>query len=314
MKIFRIILLSLVMSIPVFAEEPTEEYHGSTFLHIWDEVQSDPYELPQIKVNYLSLFERFQNKILANAKRTIADENDLMEETVKLAHPNGICLAGTWQMTEDSPYTGYFKNGSEALFIGRASTALNATKRGKNRAMALAGKLFPTLNPTRLVKTANFFVVDDLGGTKAENWTGVEMTNEPKVSPTVEVLKHLWYTIKLALTFKKADSNPGIRQVYNIAELGENEPEQAITPQWIMIKAAPGQNIDVEDFRDELRVENQGGEIILEVHAGSKKDSSGKIHVQRLGSIKITESVVSKTCDKRLHFNHPRWRSDLRHE
>ena len=33
----------------------------------------------------------------------------------RLVHPNGICLTGLWQITEDTGYSGYFRNGSRAL-------------------------------------------------------------------------------------------------------------------------------------------------------------------------------------------------------
>jgi hypothetical protein len=40
----------------------------------------------------------------------------------RLVHPNGICLTGLWQITEDTGYSGYFRNGSRALIVGRYST------------------------------------------------------------------------------------------------------------------------------------------------------------------------------------------------
>jgi len=36
----------------------------------------------------------------------------------RLVHPNGICLTGLWQITEDTGYSGYFRNGSRALVVG----------------------------------------------------------------------------------------------------------------------------------------------------------------------------------------------------
>ena len=35
----------------------------------------------------------------------------------RLVHPNGICLTGLWQITEDTGYSGYFRNGSRALVV-----------------------------------------------------------------------------------------------------------------------------------------------------------------------------------------------------
>src|SRR6266478_6263916 len=46
----------------------------------------------------------------------------------RLVHPNGICLTGLWQITQDSGYSGYFRNGSRALIVGRYSTC--AARRG----------------------------------------------------------------------------------------------------------------------------------------------------------------------------------------
>ena len=309
---YMIVICLLAVTTNLWAAD--SEYQGSTFNDVWSEVTSDEYDLPQIKVNYWSLFEKFQSKIKKNATRTINERMDIMEPTVKLAHPNGICLSGVWKMTEESPYTGYFKQGQSGLFIGRASTAMNGTKRGEYRGMALAGKVFPTMNPDQTSKPGHFFLVDDLGGTKADNWTSVEMTNEPKVSQTWAVLSKIAYAIKLAVTFGQVDSNPNIRQTYEISELGESNPEAAVTPQWMMVKAAPNQNADEEDFRDELRMENHNGLLLLEVHAGSTKDADGNVKFQRVGTIEVTESIVSATCDSRLHFAHPKWKSDLNHQ
>ena len=46
----------------------------------------------------------------------------------RLAHPNGICLTGLWQITEDTHYSGYFRNGSRALVVG--AIRLAAARRG----------------------------------------------------------------------------------------------------------------------------------------------------------------------------------------
>ena len=36
----------------------------------------------------------------------------------RLVHPNGISLTDLWQITEDTGYSGYFRNGSRALVVG----------------------------------------------------------------------------------------------------------------------------------------------------------------------------------------------------
>jgi hypothetical protein len=62
----------------------------------------------------------------------------------RLVHPNGICLTGLWQITQDTGYSGYFRNGSQALIVGRYSTCCRETRRGHVRSLSLVGKLFPT--------------------------------------------------------------------------------------------------------------------------------------------------------------------------
>ncbi|GAB4011489.1 MAG: hypothetical protein Fur0010_06020 [Bdellovibrio sp.] len=185
---------------------------------------------------------------------------------------------------------------------------MSGTKKGEYRAMGLAGKVFPTLDETEQVKPASFFLVDDLGGTKAAHWTDVELTNELKVSKTAEVIKNLFYALKLAATFGKADSNPGMRQVYEISELGVENVKNVKTPKWMMIKTAPGQTVDKADFRDELNLDNRGGKLVLEIHVAATDKKFKKV-----GNILFTESVVSNSCDHRLHFPHPKWRNDLKH-
>src|SRR5262249_5317777 len=37
----------------------------------------------------------------------------------RLVHPNRICLTGLWQITQDTGYSGDFRNGSKALIVGR---------------------------------------------------------------------------------------------------------------------------------------------------------------------------------------------------
>ena len=32
---------------------------------------------------------------------------------------------------------------------------------------------------------------------------------------------------------------------------------------------------------------------------------------QKIGTISLFKSVVSASCDQRLHFHHPKWRDDL---
>lgn len=289
-------------------------YFGSTANGVWDEVTSNQYaELPHQKISYASLFGFFKNKIKASARRTLNNRQDILPDFRKLAHPNGVCLKGTWKISEDNKYSGYFKNGSEATIIARASTAMSNTEQGMLRAFGMAGKLFPTTEDNKLVKTANFFLVDDLGGTKANHYTDVGMLNEPKVSKTTDILLHAFYALKLAITFGMEDSNPNMRQLYEVSELGESKKSKIITPKWMMIKAKSGQTVDEKDFRDELNVQNYNNNLSFDIFVSSTKDKNENIQWKKIGDINFNESSASHSCDHRLHFHHPKWKSNLKH-
>ena len=316
MKALTLLLILLTISgcteeIPV---KKQNTYTQQSFQDVWREVTSDPLRiLPQNKVTFGKLFTFSKNIILGDAKRTLADRRDIIEPFDKLAHPNGVCLKGLWHIDKANPYSGYFKQHTKALIIVRASTALSKTKRGDIRAFGFAGKLFPTTNVKKHNKehTANFFAIDDLGGTNALHYTDVAMTNEPSVTTTSEVLKNILYALKIAKAFSDADSHSGIRQLYEISELGEKNKGNIITPRWLKISAKSGQSVDAKDFRDEFMLE-KGKKIVFDIAVASK-EKEGKKEWQSIGTITFDASVVSNTCDHRLHFHHPVWRDDLRY-
>jgi len=295
-------------------EDTKVTYTQHSFQDVWREVTSDPLStLPQNTVTFGKLFTFSKNIIFNDAKRTLADRRDIIEPFDKLAHPNGVCLKGVWHIDKANPYSGYFKQHSKALIIARASTALSKTKRGDIRAFGFAGKLFPTTNVKKSNKehTANFFAIDDLGGTDALHYTDVAMTNEPSVTTTSAVLKNMLYALKVAKAFSDADSHSGIRQLYEISELGEKDKSNIITPKWIKISAKSGQSVDAQDFRDEFTL-NKDKKIFFNIEVASVEKNHKK-EWQTIGTITFDASVVSNTCDHRLHFHHPVWRNDLRY-
>lgn len=277
------------------------------FQAVWNEVSSDPYSvLPQNRVSFGKLFNWSKNIILDNAKRTLEERKNILEPFEKLAHPNGICLEGLWEIEKDNSYSGYFKKGSKALIIARASSAMSNTKRGEIRAFGLAGKIFPTINPIKINSepTANFFLIDDLGGTKAEHFTDVNLSNEPAVTTNSEVIKHLLYALKVAKAFSDADKHSGIRQLYEISEL--QEKGRVVTPKWMKIIAQSGQTVDADDFREELKLENNK-KLIFNISVANHK-LNGKKEWYTIGTITFNSSVTSYSCDHRLHFHHPKWK------
>ena len=285
----------------------------NSFQDVWTQIASDPYTtLPQYTVSYGKLFTWKKNIILEDSKRTLEEHADILAAFEKLAHPNGICLKGFWNIHTKNPYSGYFKRDSKALIIVRASSALSNTRRGEIRAFGFAGKLFPSLNPQKINKenTANFFLIDDLGGTDAPHYTDVTLSNEPSVTTTSALLKNLLYGLKLASAFAESDENPGIRQLYEISELGEKKSAHIITPKWMKVEAKSGQTIDADDFRNALGI-TANNKLVFIISVASKENKQGKKEWQNIGSITLDASVVSASCDHRLHFHHPKWRSDL---
>lgn len=305
-----------VQKVPLASVSEKEKVYTlplNQFQSLWAEVKSDPVStLPQERVSYAKLFDGAIDLILNNAKRTLANHSDMLAPFDKLAHPNGVCMRGIWEIDTENIYGGYFKNGSKALILGRASSAMSNTKRGENRAFGLAGKLFPTQDEEEIFTSpsANFFVIDDLGGTDAEYFTDVELTNEPEVSFTSSIFLSLRYGLKVSDAFAEADENPGIRQLYEISYLGEDNNSQIITPKWMKISAQSGQtSFGVDDFRDEFSLDiNQS--LVFDIFVASVEIDEEKVW-SKIGTITFDDSVVSYSCDHRLHFHHPLWRDNL---
>jgi len=314
MKILLYGLIIVFFSACVSKVPASEETQAKTlsFNSLWYQVASSPLEkLPRGKIGYGKLSSNGEDIIMKNSVRTLHDHRDIIAPFEKLAHPNGICFKGTWKIDTPNIYSGYFKEGSEALIIARASTAMSQTKKGKIRAFGFAGKLFPTLDKDKAItqNRANFFLIDDLGGTNEEYYTKVEMTNEPDVSFTREVMKHLAYSIKVARTFSHADSNAGIRQLYEISELGVEQSKQIITPKWMMLEAKSMPTREQNDFRDALKIQ-ENKDLVFKIYVANSKTEK-KQDWQYIGTITLDTSIVSQACDKQLHFHHPKWRDDL---
>ncbi len=289
--------------------EVSLEYKTS-FNEVWNQIRSEPLEkFPQNEVSFFKLFSDDGDKISKDAQRTMDERSDILKPFEKLAHPNGICFKGIWEIEAETKYSGYFKQGSKALIIARASTAMSNTKSGSTRAFGFAGKLFPTMNPNEqnTEPSANFFLIDDLGGTDASHYTDVVLSNEPSVSFTYEVFTHLFYALKVSSAFSNVDKHPGIRQVYEVSSLGEKSP--VITPKWMKIEAKERKKVDAKDFREELSIK-EGETLVFNVSVANEMVDEKKLW-QKIGTIRLDSSVVSNACDHRLHFHHAKWRDDL---
>lgn len=292
-------------------------YEGSLFRDVWSQVNSDPYAaLPQEEVKVTRFFSGLKDLLLESSKRTLSDQSDLLPYFDKLVHPNGICLKGTWNITAESPYTGAFRTGTKALIIARASTALTNTKAEGNRAFGFAGKIFPTSDEfhDQPVKTANFFTIENLGGTRKKHYLDSVNTNDIiQINPTVTAFFKGLEGLVVARDFPLAEGSnlqtALIRELYPISELGLKDGEKAVTPIWLKIEAAEDMpRVDESDFRDELKIENYPNGLRFSISVASEGSRFGDKAWQKIGFIDVEESVVSESCDHRLHFAHPRAR------
>ena len=297
--------MKLLITVALLFPSLAFSYDGSTFDDVWSEIEAKPYaEFTETKVTLKSFYGYAKENLLAkSAMRTVSDREDILPYFTKLLHPNGICLRGRWKITEETDYSGYFKKNSEALIISRASTTISNTDRGSFRGFGLAGKIFPTMNPSEKVKTANFFQIDNLIGTYAKRYSDVTMTNEPELLPPVSlgVLSLARIGVAVSKSLSSADDNPGLRQVYSISELGEKNLDKIKTPKYLSTSVDTRQiKSNGKDFRDELQEHlDLNGEIRFLV-----KVSEDKINWKTIGYISFDELISSQACDHRLHFHH----------
>lgn len=283
---------------------------AATFEEVWNATQQGPYRaLPNHPVTNASFFKGGVNLLKNSVDRTLNNKSDLIPYFQKLVHPIGVCFSGTWTITENNPYTGYFSKGSKALIIARASEAIGQPLRGDYRSFGFAGKLFPTFdkNDRASYETANFFTVDDLGGTMAESFLELAKTNEPATSLHLSSVFALPMIATISKVFSAADRNPGFRPLYPIAELGMKNPKEAVTPHWMMIQSAGNSTFGEipQDFRNELRLSRfPQHTLTFKILVSEKGDESWS----QLGMIELNEEALSEGCDHRLHFAHPKIR------
>ncbi len=247
----------------------------------------------------------------------------------RILHPNGVCLTGVWRINEATDYTGYFAKGSEALLVARYSTCCEETRRGYNRSLAMVGKLFPTTDPAHAtpLRTANFITQQDIGGARTDYINDAELRNAPDTTVSrrgggVPIL------LITGAVFGKADRQPSIRQLYQIAELGKpaNEPTRA--PAFMRLIVAPNQpriEGDLLDFRDEIMAQifDKGDPkpkrkltFLIEVTdegvttGTSLRQRRTFQNWRRIGTLTFDDAVISYNGDCVIHFNHPTWRED----
>src|SRR5262245_48769819 len=129
----------------VGAEQFSDEdrlYSGSRFHDVVEAVFANPYQevwgrdgepaLPDEQVTIGTVFGGLlslgkRSRFHSASERAVDSGADLRwgqdrKGFKRLLHPNGVCLTGRWQITEDTGYSGYFSRGSSALVVARYSS------------------------------------------------------------------------------------------------------------------------------------------------------------------------------------------------
>lgn len=266
-------------------------------------------ELPVYPVNAASVFAGGSSQLKKDAQRTVSDREDYYDRIAKKLHPNGVCVLGTWSIDQPTDYTGYYANGSKGLFVGRISVAMGKTKSGQKRGFGFAGKIFPTMDESAAVETANFFTVDVLMGTKSR-FFDVKTTNQPKLGFDFGLIG---LGIRIASALTTADKDPGFRPLYPISEATVEDKQSAVGPKWMRLSTDESISGNSQvDFRDEvLQGLEDNGTLKFNIDASDVgSDNEDDQLWQRIGKIEITEAVTSYGCDRRLHFPHPKLKEE----
>ncbi|WP_413287703.1 hypothetical protein [Bdellovibrio sp. HCB337] len=315
------VLLGLVLSTTsAFAQAEALEYKGSSFAEVLQVLEDHDFtpssegaryekevyatRLPQYPMNMLSVFQGSGTTLERDAVRTLSERFDYYDRLPKKLHPNGVCVTGEWKIQENTPYSGYFAKGSQGLFVGRISVAMDKTTSKDDRGFGVAGKVFPTMNAHEVVKTGNFFTVDVLMGEDTPHVLDARTTNEPESGFSLGLIS---FAFKIASVLKKVDENPMFRPLTQVAAL--SEPGAVKQPKWLRLSVDKSvQRNNEKDFRHEVLTamqENKKITYAIEV-SDTTKDRSAKSGWKKIGEIVLDHAVVSYGCDRRLHFAHPK--------
>jgi hypothetical protein len=324
-------------------------YNGSRFSDVVSAIFANPYQrvwggpgeppIPVFEVTFRGVMGSLlgfatSSLFRAASERTLDSGADLRwgadrKGFRRLVHPNGVCLVGKWRITEETPYSGYFAPGSTALIIARYSTCCTENRRGRTRSLSMVGKLFPTTDPNHAepLRTANFMTQEDIGGAFSEYINDAELRNAPDLTISRRGAGAA-LLIAIGVVFNRVDKEPGIRQLYPIAELGKPAGQPTRAPQFMRLLVAPEQprlpGADL-DFRDEIMAQifDRGDAIpkrtltfnIEVTDEGESKGPALNLHWtfrnwRRVGTIVFDDAVISHNGDAVIHFNHPTWRED----
>lgn len=322
-----------------YAGSRFKEVKAVLFANPYQEIWGSPSEppLPIHRVTFASVVSGFLAPgkpfaFLDAAKRVIDSTADLRwgpdgTGYRRLLHPNGICLTGEWHITQGTSYSGYFEKGSKGLVVARYSTCCTETRRGHFRSLSLVGKLYPTMDSehAELLRPASFIIQQDLGGARVEYINDVELQNAPDTTAWRRGIG-LPILLLTGAVFLRADQEPAIRQLYEIAELGKDTRADTVAPEFMRLRVAPEQP-RVEgaglDFRDEImaQIYDRGDStprrrLVFDIEVSNEGRVRGPAFFQRakirdwrpIGQITFDPAVASHNGDNVIHFHHPTWR------
>jgi hypothetical protein len=338
-----------VVGMQGFGADDKDVVAGSRFSVVRDAVFANPYQkvwgaagnapLERFPVTYSPLVRGMLPggepwQFLSAARRVLASDTDLRwgsdgKGYQRMLHANGICMTGLWEITADTPYTGYFHQGSRGLIISRYSTCCGETRRGNMRSLSMIGRIYPTTDPNHAepLPTASFITQEDIGGEMTPNINGAKLRNAPNTTVSRRG-SGMPILLLSGLVFNIAEKRPTIRQVYQIAELGKPAGEPTRAPEFMQLTVAPGQPVipgsDL-DFRDEImaHIYDPGDpvpkrKLVFDIETSDTGTTHGLpirerrdiTNWKKIGTMTFDAAVVSFNGDHVFHVNHPAWRED----
>lgn len=273
---------------------------------------------------------------LQAARRTVRSRADLRwgsdrKGFRRLLHPNGICLAGEWEIDSAPPgtaYTGYFAQGAKGRILARYSTGGSNPRAGGFRSLSLVGKIYPPAASGDNLPgaPANFFTQEDIAGTLTDSIRDAFMTNSPPVSPWNKG-KDIFQLFFIGLILTISDKKNSERQLYEIAELGKSPNHPTSCPRFMRLSVSEETRRlsgSRGDFREEILdiIYDRGNPepphpliFNIEVSDKGKKHGAGIEWLKGqdwtpIGRITFTEAAASYNGDFVIHFHHPVWRED----
>lgn len=318
------LVLGLILWHPLAAAvdtgpDPAAAVRGA-FERVREAVFSDPYQQRPLYPVNRHLFgasgDSPDNALRAAARRTLSTEADLVDfpHGRKLFQPNGICYEGRWQITADTGFTGAFGAGVSLPAIVRISVMLGAVSAGQRRTLAMGIKLFSAVADPA-ARSADLLVMDAIAGSRRRYTADAVLDNHPDFGGLPAFGE--WRTalrIRADMDAVDADLSPAgpalrYRDVRAGAVLLPASDGRSRAPHWLRLRVAQGTpRIDAVDFRDELATAAYPDARLIYVIELAAHAQGGKSAArwQRAGELELSASTVSATCDRRLHFAHPR--------